>query len=244
MFKLNSKPIKSMIVLMGISFVGLHAAKASESDLNQHLDLNNDQMFIAPTAMSAPGKGFSFHTLDGVFWNFNYKLSNTIDVGLQTSLPVGFFLASPHIRYHTELSPGVHVGLFGTVGYFNFFLFEVYEGVLTEEDDKFGVHVFYAGGGPLLSFGDAKKSLNFSFQTYGSKKIDSGVFFLPSIGGLYQFANHFKLNVEVLPIFNSNKFVFGSILGIRWFGKKLYGDVGLGISPSKVSPAITFGGVF
>ena len=181
------------------------------------------RLIYGPTAYGREKGVWSWTIYNIAYWNFDYGLSDHVEIGMQTLPPIGVVAFLPHMKVSARLGEKAAVGVrvFGGIFY-----------PYIENDDDWFVSVF--GGAPVLTLGDSDLLLNLSVLVAGFVVSDSDTnaswSVMPNIGFSWRFARRLKLNAELYaplmadhPVGNGQLWVL--LYGLRIFSGSMYGDV-------------------
>ena len=167
-----------------------------------------------------PGEG-SWNIFNLGVWDFDFGISENLQIGITTMVPIVFFAAIPHVKINLPINENVNLAINGTAG-----VLLCYIG---------GCDLFVAvyGGGPVLTIGSPELLFNLNFPIYGvTTNDDTNWLAAPSIGFSAQVSRRVKINLELycpLAGFMDNGIGKGEfwlfLYGIRLFGEQIYGDI-------------------
>ena len=201
-------------------------------------DPETTRLVYGPTAHGREKGVWSWTIYNVGYWNFDYGLSDHVEIGMQTVPPVGVLAFMPHMKLTTRLGEKAAIGvrLFGGV---------VYPYIQNDDDLRIGVF----GGAPVLTIGDSDLLFNISVLVAGMVMAETKTMYLsfgtstteeteytkgwsamPNVGLSWRFARRLKLNLELYvplmddhPVGNAKLWVL--LYGLRFFGESIYGDV-------------------
>ncbi|HLG18588.1 MAG TPA: hypothetical protein VI895_02090, partial [Bdellovibrionota bacterium] len=160
------------------------------------------RVIYGPNALPNRPKEVRLTVMDLGFWEVDYAPNENISVGVQLIPPFGVFGGGPVLRAVTPIADKLHAGVTAQLGGFS---------VIASNNDH---SLLYYGGGPIITYGDARYSLNVSVLTYGAQfnnKSHVGLF--PTLGASAQISEHAKFNLEAISM---NKLHGESSFGKVW----------------------------
>lgn len=185
------------------------------------------RMIFGTTALSRGAKKVYWTAYQIGVHFVDYAVSEHVEFGLGTALPVGIYGLMPRLKLLLHPTPKVHLGLQFTGGIFGTFI---------EGNVGFGAYT----GGPVLSFGDEKLSFSTSFlfggrSTYGDDgyRDDDNTRWiaLGNAGVSWRLNRRVRLGLEVnVPLhqgFELNGKFWVLMYGVRIFGEHIYGDINM-----------------
>jgi hypothetical protein len=200
-------------------------------------DPETTRLVYGPTAHGREKGVWSWTIYNVGYWNFDYGLTDHLEIGMQTVPPIGVLAFMPHMKLTTRLGEKAAIGvrLFGGV---------VYPYIQNDDDLRIGVF----GGAPVLTIGDPDLLFNISVLVAGMVMAENesrwygfgpsteeteytkGWSAMPNVGLSWRFARRLKLNLELYvplmddhPVGNAKLWVL--LYGLRFFGDSIYGDV-------------------
>ena len=171
-------------------------------------------------------------------WNFDYGVTDWLEVGVLAAPPIVFFTAFPHVKIGTQLSKNVSIAVKVTGGLAYPYMEEI--------EGHFGIF----GGGPILTIGNADMAFNISWPVYAvtvvehdkvrydpvtyessapENEYETFWLMLPHIGFSARVHKRIKLNFELYAVaaegfeYSGEFWLF--MYGIRIMGKRIFGDI-------------------
>jgi hypothetical protein len=159
---------------------------------------------------------------------FDYAVSDHVQLGVTTLVPIGVFAALPEIKVGGELMDNLHLAVTARVG-----------GVLGPEGDL----VITYGGNALLTYGNEDYHLTAGLHAYGANFPERGTatgwIVHPSLGGVIRMADFALFHVDVGPAIlgvsghevmdapsqDDSINLFAVKYGVRFHGDNCFGDV-------------------
>lgn len=151
---------------------------------------------------------------------FDYAVSDHVQVGLTTVIPIGVAVAVPDIKFGTSLTEDLHLAVTARVG-----------GLMAPT----GSMLMTYGGNALLTYGDADYHLTAGVHAYGvsvpGRGSDAAWIVHPSIGGVFRLADFALAHVDLGPTLigatgaGDPETLFAFKYGIRFHGDNCFGDV-------------------
>ena len=200
-------------------------------------DPDATRVVYGPTAFGRKKGVWNWTIYNIAYWNFDYGVTDYLEVGLQTAPPIGFVAFMPHLKLTTRLGEKAALGLrlFGGVIY-----------PYIDNDDEWRGAIY--GGGPVLSIGSPDLLLNLAVNVNGlTAGWENSVYHFaapdttetkhetiwavtPTVGFGWRVARRVKLNAELYipltedsPVGNGKLWIL--LYGVRIFGEHIYGDV-------------------
>lgn len=200
-------------------------------------DPDATRVVYGPTAFGRKKGVWNWTIYNIAYWNFDYGVTDYLEVGLQTVPPIGIVAFMPHLKLTTRLGEKAALGLrlFGGV---------IYPYIDNDGDWRGAIY----GGGPVLSIGSPDLLLNLAVNvnglTYGetrerdywfagsdSETIHESIWAVtPTVGFGWRIAKRVKINAELYiplteesPVGNGQLWIL--LYGVRIFGEHIYGDV-------------------
>ena len=192
-------------------------------------DPSPGRLIISDTAFTTPKGAFAWQTLDVGLHRFDYGVTDNVQIGVTTVLPVMVFGALPEVKIGFDLSESVRLGLVARGGFLSTMV----------NAETF----FVFGGGPMLTIGSEDLALNIQCKAYlAGRAGDDDLAWLafPSIGGSMRVSNGVSLHAELGPVFAAvgddtlwKGDLWGLMYGVRVFGEHLFGDFSFVIPASE-----------
>jgi|GEM_PF-6962035 len=204
--------------------------------------LRTDLTLIMPTAQPMKVGRWALDSQYLGLIDFTFQINDSLNLGIQTNLPVGVLALMPHITYSIKINEKAWFGLNAQVG------FLIPMGLW---NDSF---IFAIMGGPLFTYGTDRWSFNigmrFAGASIGSNFLD-GALLLVNIAGAYQFTDMVGFGVDMTIPFLLEKggdselsdFVAILAYGLNLQGSIAYGTIGFAAVLNKSyinSPLMTF----
>ena len=234
----STTDLKLLGGLVGREESKTRAARPGQRTKYRFADPESTRMIYSQTAFTRKKGTWDWTLFELGLWNFDYGVTDWLEVGLEAAPPVVFLTMFPHIKIGTNLSDNVSVGVRVMGGFIYSYLEDV--------DASVGL----IGGGPILTIGDADMAFNVSWPVYGifigEEQKDYGPGFnyndpvitteyhslwvtTPNIAFGWRVHKRIKLNFELYTIlaqdFELNGEFWLFTYGIRVMGQRIFGDI-------------------
>lgn len=181
------------------------------------------RVIYAPTALTRPARRFGFNAFELGILTFDYGLTENVEIGAQTTIPIGFITIGGLLKVGYAWDGGA-IAVRG-----NALMLK-----LLDANEERPVVLY--GAGPVLTLGNYDRYLNLGAQFYGARIEDDSVgLALPNIGASIRVARVLRLGAELyvptgldgdVDDLELGDFVL-ILWGIRLFGDHVWGDIAL-----------------